>query len=303
MSVALVTGPRTAGGAVGRGEPARRTGGQAARRDRSTRRTARSRRTDRRGPSRRDGRRRRDRRSRQQRLRLTGGPTGEHDVVHGGHARRCRRDARPPRGVRVVGDGLRRIVEQRGAADRGSSTAPRRRVRVRPPARVGRGAGRAVAAGASRSIDHRAPSGHRRGERRQLAARHGVRVGPRPPARARTTRRHSSCISTISPRRSRPRSNVGSTVCSTSRRTAGCRANGYVRCQANVHASRCPTGRRSGSAACAGGSNAVRSRPGCGRTRSSRGSSPTACCAAAGGRRRSRTSRPTSRAPSRSGGR
>ena len=43
---------------VGRGEPARRAGGQAARRDRSGGRTARSRRADRRRPSRRDRRRR-----------------------------------------------------------------------------------------------------------------------------------------------------------------------------------------------------------------------------------------------------
>ena len=61
--------------------------------------------------------------------------------------------------------------------------------------------------------------------------------------------------------------------------------------------------RRGGRPACAGGSSAVRSRPGCARTRRRRGSSPTTGCGRRAGRRRSPTSRPSSRAPRPGGGR
>ena len=52
-----------------------------------------------------------------------------------------------PRRVRLVGAGVRRGGEQPRAVDRGRRAAPGRRVRVRPPARVGRGTGRTVALG------------------------------------------------------------------------------------------------------------------------------------------------------------
>ena len=61
-----------------------------------------------------------------------------------------RRPGQPPR-ARVVGDGLRRLRQQPGAADRGRHPAARRRVRLRPPAGHGRGAGRPVAAGRARA--------------------------------------------------------------------------------------------------------------------------------------------------------
>ena len=100
------------------------------------------------------------------------------------------------------GDGVRRMGEQPGAAHRGRRAASRRRVRVRPPARCGRAAGRRLAP--RRAGPH--PSrvlrpGHQHGRRRHQ--RHRRARSPRAWANAwaRTTRRRSSCTSTTSPPR------------------------------------------------------------------------------------------------------
>ena len=94
-----------------------------------------------------------------------------------------------------------------------------------------------------------------------------------------------------------------STASTTWRPTAASPAIGCGRSAAGASGCHCPTRSPICSGRCGGGSSAVRSRPGCARTRVTRGSSPTTSCAPRVGRRRCPTSRPTSRAPRPSGGR
>ena len=114
--------------------------------------------------------------------------------------------ATPPR-AGVVGDGLRRLRQQPGAAHRGRHPAARRRVRLRPPAGDGRGDGRPLAAGRARAArspccarSWRWPPTARRRWPRALAAglrpalRRGRPAGPVPPPRRPRRRRSSLAV-------------------------------------------------------------------------------------------------------------
>ena len=90
--------------------------------------------TPRRGGARRSGRLRRPGRGSPPRTPTPGRGAGE-SATGGLIAALSTADGGPPPRPRLVGDGLRRVGEQPGAADRGRRAAPRRRVRVRPPTR------------------------------------------------------------------------------------------------------------------------------------------------------------------------
>ena len=150
----------------------------------------------------------------------TAPPRCSHDATVG--------DAVAPR-ARVVGDGLRRVRQQPGAADRGRHPAPRRRVRLRPPAGDRRGDGRPLAARRARAHGDRAAAGRRDGRRRHVVAGRRARRRARP-----ALRRGRPAGAVPPPRRPRRRrscspSSSASTACSTSRPTAGSPASGCGR--------------------------------------------------------------------------
>ena len=186
---------------------------------------------------------------------------------------------------------------------RGVGVASRPRVRVRPSVGVGRGARRGVAPRRRRPIGDRPAPGPGDGRGRHVLPRARTRGRPRSPVRrgrsgrpVRAPRRRG--VGGRARGRTPPRRRLQRGARRLDPRRTGARARPAI-----VSGSRCPSGCARSSARCAGGSSAARSRPGWVRTPASRGWSPTTSCDRRAGRRPSPTSRPTSRAPRRGGGR
>ncbi len=121
----------------------------------------------------------------------------------------------------VVGDGVRRVLEQPGPDHRGVGVAPRPRVRVRPPAGVGRGARRGVAARRRRPFGHGPATGPGDGRGRYVVARARARRRPRSPLRRGRPGRPVRAPRRRGVGRRARRSSDASTACTTSPRTAG----------------------------------------------------------------------------------
>ena len=129
------------------------------------------------------------------RSRHAGSPPPEHHHGRRGGLRPDRRGAPP--GGRVVGDGLRRVGQQPGPADRGRAAATGQRVRLRAPAGDGRADGRRVATRPARTHRGGAAAGHRAG--RQRHQRPGASAGCRTGS---AVRRRRSAVAVPAPRRS-----------------------------------------------------------------------------------------------------
>ena len=194
-----------------------------------------------------------------------------------------RRCAEPPR-AGVVGDGLRRLRQQPDPADRGRRPAPRRRLRVRPPAGDRRGDGRRAGGATSpaRTVAVLRPV-VADGRRRHVVAGRARWPPGSASASARTTRRPSSCTSTTWRRRScwpSTRRLDGVFNVAPDGWVAGERVRALTGGRPAHPAAR--SARRRRRRRCGGASSAARSRRGCAATPASRGSSPTTGCKAPG---------------------
>ena len=217
------------------------------------------------------------------RPRWTRQPADERSRHHPARARhrdqlRCR-PCRPA----LVGDGLRRLAEQPGPADRGRAAAAGPRLRVRRTSRPGGADGGRLAHLGPGSPRRRAAPGagarrRRHVERRRVRSRRGSAHGS-----TRTTRRRSSSTSTTSRRRWCSPTSSASTASSTSPPTGGSRARRSERSPADHPGCGCRRGWRSRLPTSAGASSAVRFRRASVRTPAILGSSPATAFAPPGG--------------------